>query len=212
MILTRMYLNIRRAGARKLIASPQAMHAAVLAGYPPGEDPGRALWRVDGGDQLNPTLWVVSKARPDFTHLEEQAGWPTQPTIKSIEYAGLLDVLASGQDWAFRITVNPTHRGERGGRKQVFAHVTAEQQTRWLLDRQARMGVSLVDLGGMPRFSLQGRDIKRFGRGGATVTLGTATFGGVLRVQDPEALRTVMTEGLGRAKAYGCGLLTLARP
>lgn len=211
MNLTRMHLNVRRVGARKLIASPHAMHAAVMAGFPPGVAPGRALWRLDGADQLHPTLLVVSADAPDFTHLEEQAGWPSQPTTKSIAYEGLLNALEEGQDWAFRTTVNPTHRGRRDGHAKVFAHVTADQQTQWLLERQSRMGVSLVGDDGVPRFSMQGRDVKRFGRAGATVTLGTATFGGVLRVKDPEALRGVLTEGLGRGKAYGCGLLTLAR-
>ncbi|PSL01016.1 CRISPR system Cascade subunit CasE [Murinocardiopsis flavida] len=42
------------------------------------------------------------------------------------------------------------------------------------------------------------------------VTLVTATFDGRLEVTDPAALRRTLTAGLGRAKAYGCGLMTLA--
>ena len=38
----------------------------------------------------------------------------------------------------------------------------------------------------------------------------TATFDGRLTVTDPEALRQALTSGIGRAKAYGCGLMTLA--
>jgi len=43
------------------------------------------------------------------------------------------------------------------------------------------------------------------------VTLVTVTYDGLLEVTDPDALRRTLTRGLGRAKAYGCGLLTLAR-
>jgi CRISPR system Cascade subunit CasE len=41
------------------------------------------------------------------------------------------------------------------------------------------------------------------------VTLVTATFDGHLEVTDPDRLRRTLTAGLGRAKAYGCGLMTL---
>ena len=44
------------------------------------------------------------------------------------------------------------------------------------------------------------------------MTLVLATFEGVLEVTEPEALRRVLTHGIGRGKAYGCGLMTLARP
>ncbi|MFD5550034.1 type I-E CRISPR-associated protein Cas6/Cse3/CasE, partial [Streptomyces goshikiensis] len=43
------------------------------------------------------------------------------------------------------------------------------------------------------------------------VPLVTVTFDGCLEVTDPAALRRTLTLGLGKAKAYGCGLMTLAR-
>lgn len=44
----------------------------------------------------------------------------------------------------------------------------------------------------------------------APVSLVTVTFDGRLEVTDPELLRRTLRQGLGKAKAYGCGLLTLA--
>lgn len=38
----------------------------------------------------------------------------------------------------------------------------------------------------------------------------TVTFDGRLEVTDPAALRRTLTQGIGKAKAYGCGLITLA--
>ncbi len=43
------------------------------------------------------------------------------------------------------------------------------------------------------------------------VPLVTVTFDGRLEVTDPVALRRTLTMGLGKAKAYGCGLMTLAQ-
>lgn len=211
MILTRTHLNIRRPGARKLLGSPQAMHAAVMSGFPPGVDPGRPLWRVDLDDPLRPTLFVVSPTRPDMTHLEEQAGWPSAPTTVSAPYTLLLDALEVGQQWAFRLTANPTHRATIDGVQKVLAHVTVAQQTAWLVSRQEALGVSLGDAD-QPTFHLTGREVRRFRRDTSTVTLARATFDGTLNVTNPDLLRTALTAGVGRGKAYGCGLLTLAKP
>ncbi|MFE1130066.1 type I-E CRISPR-associated protein Cas6/Cse3/CasE [Streptomyces albidoflavus] len=43
------------------------------------------------------------------------------------------------------------------------------------------------------------------------VHLRTATYDGLLDVTDPDALRQTLVEGIGHGRAYGCGLLTLAR-
>lgn len=211
MILTRTHLNIRRARARTLLGSPQAMHAAILAGFPPTIDPGRVLWRVDSHDRLKPVLYVLSSSRPDFAHVEEQAGWPSQPTTVSASYSGLLDSLEEGQVWGFRLRANPTHRATINGKKKILAHVTVDQQLGWLHDRATNIG---VDIGAKEESTavLLGREVLRFKRDEAQVTLGTAVFGGVLRVADPALLRSALVSGIGRAKAYGCGLLTLAKP
>lgn len=45
---------------------------------------------------------------------------------------------------------------------------------------------------------------------GPRVTISTATFQGRHRVTDAEALRAALLTGIGPAKGYGQGLLTLA--
>lgn len=39
----------------------------------------------------------------------------------------------------------------------------------------------------------------------------TVTFSGVLRITDPEKFKTAYTKGIGSGKAFGCGMLLLAR-
>ena len=48
------------------------------------------------------------------------------------------------------------------------------------------------------------------GKPGSLVTLNRVAFEGILTVKNPAVLRSAMQNGLGAAKAYGCGLLTLA--
>jgi CRISPR system Cascade subunit CasE len=82
-----------------------------------------------------------------------------------------------------------------------------------LLDRAGRNGFAVPEgLHKEPDVAVRGRRIWRFARQGQTVTLTTAVFEGRLDVTDPIALRHALTHGIGPAKGYGCGLLTLAAP
>lgn len=220
--LSRVKLNPARRAGRNVLGSPQAMHAAVLAAFPgrlADRTPERVLWRLDPGDG-EALLYVVSPEQPDLTHLVEQAGWPTLQTWESRDYTPLLASLAVGQRWAFRLTANPTRSrpAEEGVRSQRFGHVTVAQQQEWLASRAERAGFALpavpgADGSSRPEHGLvvRNRSLDRFRRGGGTVTLARATFDGQLTVTDPDVLRATLSAGLGPAKAYGCGLMTLAR-
>lgn len=213
MYLTRFAINPARRQARFLLGSPQAMHAAVLASFPPTDQTERVLWRVDRDGHAT-WLYVLSPRQPQMTHLAEQAGWSDRSTWATRPYGPLLDRLDTDQTWAFRLTANPVHTitRESDGRKIRVGHVTAAQQLQWLADRSKDNGFDIHTHQGEPAVTVSNRLKRTFKRGNGTVTLVTAQFDGHLHVTDPDALRRALTAGIGRAKAYGCGLLTLANP
>lgn len=219
MFLTRMQINPARRGARRLLSSPQALHAAVLSGFAdarPTEE-GRVLWRLDTHGRHRVLLYIVSPEKPDLTHLVEQAGWPTTEAWQTGAYDGLLDSLEPEQRWQFSLTANPVRSGKREGWADTkpLAHVTVKQQEQWLLDRANRLGFRIGQSSvGEDELDLAvvDRSVRRFDRDKARVTISTATFEGHLYVDNVDRLRRSLTFGIGRAKSYGCGLLTLARP
>lgn len=224
MYLSRIQLNRRRRDAWRLLSSPQHMHAAVLQSFP---DPPtgaldgapRVLWRLDD-DHGRLFLYVVSPGQPDFAHLAEQAGWPTVERGETKAYRPLLDRIAVGQHWAFRLTANPTRYvvPKAGGPAKRLAHVTVQQQEDWLHEKAVTHGFRVVPNvvgpgeAAVPLVAVTGRATREFERRGtpAPVTIGTAQFDGLLEVTDADSLRTALVTGIGPAKAYGCGLLTLA--
>jgi CRISPR system Cascade subunit CasE len=220
MYLTRFDVNLARRGTQRLLGSPQAMHAAVLASFAPQspeagprEGLARVLWRIDRTGKTAAQLYIASPTMPDLTHLVEQAGWPTTQTWQSRDYSTLLDRLEEGQQWGFRLKANPVHgvRVTQGKRTQPLGHVTVAQQENWLTIRAHKHGFALSKgADGDPDVIVHGRETVRFLRQGATVTLTTATYDGILEVVDAGALRTALVAGIGRGKGYGCGLLTLA--
>ncbi|MDT8915132.1 type I-E CRISPR-associated protein Cas6/Cse3/CasE [Amycolatopsis sp. PS_44_ISF1] len=219
MFLTKMQINPRRRGAQKLLSSPQAMHAAVFAAFPDARptDDGRVLWRVDTHGSHRVLLFITSPDKPDLTHLVEQAGWPTIQTWQTAAYDGMLGSLRAGQRWQFRLTANPVRSGRCDGWSDTkpLGHVTVAQQQQWLLARAERLGFRIVPSPADPAepdLAVIDRNVRRFGRGGTQVTISTATFEGHLEILDIPAMQRSLTFGIGRAKSYGCGLLTLARP
>jgi CRISPR system Cascade subunit CasE len=93
---------------------------------------------------------------------------------------------------------------------------------RWLLQRQENAGFKIARRSAStdPRDELDEHQVivhnrreLAFKKKGTQkpVTLVTVTYDGRLEITDPEAFRRALTHGIGKAKAYGCGLMTLAK-
>ncbi|WP_432246670.1 type I-E CRISPR-associated protein Cas6/Cse3/CasE [Streptomyces sanyensis] len=232
MFLTRFRVNTARAQSRQLLSSPQYVHAAVMSSFPDmlptDTDVPRVLWRVDRTATAQVHLYIASPARPDLTHLVEQVGWPAAATEEArgwttYDYAPFLARLEKGSTWNFRLTANPVHsiRNRDGVPTKRTAHRTARHQLRWLLQRQEEGGFHIHEKPAARQHTQSGDthqvvvtdqralDFSKRGEKGR-ITLTTVTYDGRLDVTDPDALRRLLTHGLGKAKAYGCGLMTLA--
>ncbi len=209
MYLSRIELNAGNRETMRALALPQLLHGAVEQSFQ-GERQ-RRLWRVDWF-QEKCYLLVLSEDKPDFTDLVKQYGFPeADPAWETKDYGKLLDRLLSGQAWRFRLKANPVRsvkEKDAPGRGKVMAHVTQEQQKQWLLKRAEDCGFSLAP----DAFDVVHTQWLKFSKGaGQEVTLRTATFEGILTVTDPVRFREALLSGIGRAKAYGCGLMTLVR-
>ena len=224
MFLTKIDQAPERRLARKYLGSPQAMHAVVMSvtGGHDGNGPGRVLWRVDRG--VTTALYVLSPLEPDCSQLVAEAG-TAGTQARTLDYSPFLASLDAGQLWAFRLAANPSYSASRGPgvRGQRYGHVTVEQQRQWLMDRVPRFGFELMPVdhadgeGTDEAVLVAYRERPVFnrrrpgGEGCDRVTINRTVYEGVLRVTDPEPLRRVLIAGIGRSKAYGCGLMTLAR-
>ncbi|WP_186319342.1 type I-E CRISPR-associated protein Cas6/Cse3/CasE [Streptomyces sp. SAJ15] len=240
--LSRIRINPLRAESRKLLASPRAMHAAVQGGLPglPGQE--RTLWRLDADNPHRPQLYVLTHSKPDWTHLVEQAGWPEADGDHYAlrDYSPLLDQLALGREYAFRLTASPVQNTNRpqkptarqterinNGERRSFrlGHRTAAAQLNWFLTRTPSWGFQVPpatgladthDDHGTPPHDVRiiARRRSSFGKGpvpkDVRVVMHSATFEGRLKITDPTVFAERLLTGIGPSKAYGCGLLTLA--
>lgn len=235
--LSKIWLNPLRRGTQEMLRSPQVMHAAVLGGIPAQPVTERVLWRLEPDGSHRAAVLVLSVSRPSWEHLIEQGGWPSadEPQSKVRTYQPLLDQISLGREFRFRLRANPVmatrtltkpsaaqrcHLGRTDTRRGVrVPHRTAAHQLAWFTGRVDKWGFEIpTTADGFPDVLLAGRERVQFtkratnGGTGHRVTVQTATFEGRLRVADPELARASLLNGVGAARAYGCGLITLAPP
>lgn len=215
---TKILLNPARRKGREYLTNPHKLHAAVMAAFPPDltSSEERVLWRLDQRGHEH-VLYVVGPEKPTAAHIVDEAGWEARPQ-QTADYDRLLSQLVKGQKWAFELVANPTQSVSAEGKKRgrVVAHVGAGNQLEWLHKKADSMGVNFgaLDESTAQVVGKKNLDFIRTrpnGERGQRVHLVTARFAGELEVVDVEKLRSTLVGGVGRAKGYGCGLLTLAR-
>ena len=187
----------------------------------------RQLWQLFPGetketrrradDSRNGFLFRVEDHRPGRpVRLLVQSRQAPHVTTPSIHVVGAREVHprpSLGQRLAFVLTANPiktiadAERDAKPGKKSDKCRVPLireDDQREWLL-RKLAAGAEVEAADVLPHPPIY---FRKGNRGGKLVT---TTFEGVLRVRDPNALATLLENGIGPAKAFGCGLLLVRR-
>lgn len=119
----------------------------------------------------------------------------------------------AGQRLAFLLTANPVktvtdaQRDAKPGKKSEKCRVPLikeEDQREWIA-RKLASASKIETVSVLPHAPIYFRKGSRGGK------LATITFDGVLRVSDPTLMTKLLENGLGHAKAFGCGLLLVRR-
>lgn len=204
MYLTRLRLDPRSALARRDLTDPYDMHRTLVRAFveTPTQAPPRFLWRLEpGGAWSEPAVLVQSVLEPDWSFLSAVSGYLQAGEGVSTKAFDPLALLRADARYRFRLVANPTVT--RQGKRHGLAGEDA--QLAWLARQGERAGFD-VDAALVSHCeTIHSR------RGGATVSLLRACFEGALLVRDAHALAAAMAQGIGHGKAFGCGLISVAR-
>jgi len=224
MHLARGFLNPVSRDVTRDLSNPVELHRTLLRAFPDGlGDAPRAksglLFRVDIGKDGGALLVVQSALEPDFAKLPKgyfldaaddrffTLGWSRNPHVDVVDRANL----AAGQRFAFRLRANVTKKigtktppdGKPTNGRRVPLRGDVERLG-WLTRKALASGFELLDGRVLEEGSRSGK------RGDASVTLSGARFDGLLTIVDPTLFRAALENGIGPAKAYGFGLLSIA--
>lgn len=207
MILTRIKLNLTSPITLKALANREVFHAA-LARSRQATDGGRLLWRID--ELRHSQYLLVTSQKPlNVELLENQFGVPGKKAEQK-DYDTLLNRISKDSVWHFKLVANPTFtapkaEGEKSGKRKPC--YTEKYQLNWLLRQSEKNGFEITGdsakvMKSIPVFVRK--------RGEQTqIQLQEVTYQGVLKVKDVELFKNALTQGIGREKAYGMGLLTI---
>lgn len=181
-------------------------------------------------------LLVQSTVKPDWTHLRENflaADVEENPAVKSIGES--YERIEAGINLRFRLQANPTKRVGKSDKQAADRFKPApdakirrrveligdenetieEKQIKWLAQKGEGAGFRLANIAiketvenasavGQGKIQARRNDASR------PMTFGTVVYEGVLQVTDAVKLREALVKGIGSAKAYGFGLLSVA--
>lgn len=170
-------------------------------------DDSRKLWRVDTLKDKE-YLLILSVDKPNLKKLEK---YGVPGTAKYRSYNKFLDSLKLGTNYDFKVTLNPVtsiSSGKNSGKRgRVVPHVTVEQQIAFLEKQASKNGFELIK----DSYSIVQRDLIPLGhkKQNRPVRLSVVTYQGKLVINDLERFTSALIDGIGRKKAYGCGLLTV---
>lgn len=164
----------------------------------------RKLWRIDTlrGKKY---LLLVSDKKPDIQNLEQ---YGIQGSAQTKSYSAFLDSIEVERLYRFRVTLNPVKSLSQGAGKRgrVVPEITAEQQMRFLESRAEKLGFELIP----DEYQIVERSWEPFRKQGQKmISLSKITFEGVLKVINKDIFYHTLTEGIGKKKAYGFGLMTI---
>ncbi len=209
------------------------LHRTVLRGLPDRLDIGQGagpraacglLYRLERPPE--PTagvrLLVQSTVVPDWGalppgYLLSARGAGDAAIMKDI--APVYDRLEANMAFRFVLRATPSRaapdkRTSTDGRSPRVPLLTDAERLSWLHRKSERAGFEISpghDSAADSSVRIVGSECVTGKARGRTITLTAVTFDGTLRVTDARVFRRALEEGIGPAKGFGFGLLSLAR-
>jgi len=226
--LSRILLDSRDRRMWRVLQSPYRMHATIMKAFP-GQKPHFAgvLFRTEKAqNNIMIPILVQSRVRPKWNYLIEQYRSAVQ--LRPVKDISDLK-FTKGQELIFYLRANPVvtkkdNKGRLNNKGKIktcrLPILIESHQLEWIrkkglcVRRDKQDGTSVS--GGFnilqclsinePAWVHNKQGQKE------SIKIQTVIFQGILQVTDPDAfLQNTVIRGIGPAKAFGCGLLSLAR-
>jgi len=203
MIASVLWLD-RRAVRALRVTDPYALHRVVYSLYEDvrtdadkvGSRSSGILYADHGGDHRGRKVLMLADRRPQ----ERVNG--VHGTVQSKPVPG---EFLSRRRYRFKVIVNPTRRDSMS--RQLVAVRGREAIGEWFVARGLSSWGFVVN---PERLQVDRVEVHAFqGREGRRITIGQAHVQGVLDVSDTERFRQSFCQGIGRGRAFGCGLLQI---
>ncbi len=183
------------------------MHRALWKLFPSSPSSGRDfLFRVERAGQQRSELLMQSRREPFFAAIRETRLLASKPYLLS---------LLQGQRLRFKLLANPVKTiKDEAGRVNAYGEtkkcrvplIRDEELQTWLMRKlDGKAEIETVETEKQMPLNFYKVGERRVGK------IQPVCFQGILRITSPEELKGLIKSGIGPGKAFGCGMLSLAR-
>lgn len=154
------------------------------------------LYADQGGDYKSRKILLLSDREP-HTQIKELYGEVQSKQIRPefLQY----------NNYQFKVNVNPTRRNNAS--RKLIPVKGREAIAEWFAERAEQSWGFTIQ---KPQLQIENTDVLQFkDKNGRTITLAQALVQGVLEVTDRELFIESFSGGIGRGRAFGCGLLQI---
>lgn len=191
MYLSKIELDPLQRNTQKILSNIYEAHQLVMRGFRAydKEEIGRVLFRIEPEKAENLVVVLVqSEVGPIWNDLPDISTKSWEPDLRK------------GARYRFRLRANPvvTRDGKR------FGLVGEEAQRRWLERKDLGLlwqDYRVIDEGYMKMRRSENRE----------VSYKSVRYDGIVRIDDPNKAMQALIGGIGPAKGFGFGLLSLAK-
>jgi len=204
MYLSKLVLPLLDRKNQRLLANPYRLHQAIMFAFPHREQggAGRLLFRHEPEqDQGYAKILVQSEAMPNWEAptLIEHISLAEVPPVKRLQLK-----LDPGMLLRFRLRANPTVK--KDGKRRAL--LREEELLNWLDRKLTAAGFKLQTAATFSEGQVKAIRSNK-GPEGTPMVFNSVRFEGVVQVKDEAKALKSLDDGLGSAKAFGFGLLSL---
>ena len=205
MYISKLVLNPNSYRVQKELSNPYQLHRTLMCGFPNNlkklKRDGRILFRIEKKENQNyPLILIQSTLCPDWSFLIEDEGYLLKnPLFKQFNFPQF----KKGNTFWFRLFANPTKK-DTGKRVGMY---TEEEQYEWLKRKCELCGFNIIHVNITRKENITAKVNKK----SKTMTFQGIQFEGVLQIKDSKQFNSTLKNGIGSAKAFGFGLLSIAK-
>ena len=194
MFLSKLTLNRMSRQEMRMLGDVYILHKTIMAGFKADQNHSRVLFRLEPEvrDGLAHIL-VQSKVKPS---------WSTSGVVNA-QVKEFYPVFRQGVKLRFRLRANPTVT--RNGKR--YGLIRDQSLEEWLRKKEKNLGVQFHSMSIVDEGYITGSKNRESHR----LNLKTVLYDGILTVTDVRLLEKAFSQGIGSGKAFGCGLMSLAR-
>jgi len=212
MYLSKLSLDVSSPSVAQALASSHDMHRNLMKAFDHNHAiPDREreniglLYRIVQKKKDAPVLYVQSIEKPYWERIALN-GYHLCGMNYNLEKE--MEHFLNGSQWRFSILAFPSKKvktiGQKNSRRQLLTG--NRERLSWLTKQGENNGFSIVSATETPE-----QEKTELAKKSGSFFLSGVRYDGILRITDEEKFRTAFEKGIGPEKAYGYGLLMIAK-